>query len=175
MEVVDDKTVLEVGKFYNVRCAKMIRHANDFTYYMPIIGIAHDDNSFSSIGKHYHVDGRFVGKHEGQFIAFDKGFTNNVCEFDGPFHKENPYRMFVGDVVVRRRKCKTLLTGVKPPDEAYKKGKFAKWYNSMIGKSCAGKKCPHLGTTMHERDGKLVCPLHNLIGCIETEKIIAAI
>ena len=46
------------------------------------------------------------------------------------------------------------------------------WYKSMIGKSCKGRRCPHFGTMMHERDGKLICPLHNLEGDIETELII---
>lgn len=46
------------------------------------------------------------------------------------------------------------------------------WYNSFLGKSCAGKKCPHLGTTMIEQEGKLVCPLHKLQGCLKTLKII---
>ena len=172
MILVDENTVVEVGKFYSVRCAKMTRYANDFTYYMPIIGIAHEDNAFApALGKHFHVDGRFVGI-EGQHIAFYEGFTNQVCEFERPFHKENPYKMFVSEVVIRRRKCKRILTGIKPPKGAYNKGKYADWYNSMVGKSCAGKKCPHLGTVMHESDGKLICPLHNLHGCLKTEKII---
>lgn len=34
------------------------------------------------------------------------------------------------------------------------------------------KAVPHFGTMMHERDGKLICPLHNLEGDIETELII---
>ncbi len=168
MQLVDENTVLEIGKFYNVRCALMIRQKNDVHYYMPVIGVAHED-TFAALGKHYHIDGRFVGK-EGELVNFKDGFTNQVCECVP--HKTDPYRMFVGQIVIRRRKCKRLITGVNPPKEAFKYGKYAEWYNSMIGKSCKGKKCPHYGTTMQERGGKLICPLHNLIGCPTTEKII---
>lgn len=62
-----------------------------------------------------------------------------------------------------------LTTGINPPTHAKN---YNDWYKSMIGKSCAGKKCPHLGTIMIEQDGVLVCPLHNLKGCPQKEVII---
>ena len=46
------------------------------------------------------------------------------------------------------------------------------WYNSYIGKSCKGKKCPHLGQVMIEHGDRYVCPLHNLVGSKATETII---
>lgn len=44
--------------------------------------------------------------------------------------------------------------------------------NVEVGKSCKGKKCPHFGTTMIEKDGVLICPLHNLKGSLKTSKIV---
>jgi uncharacterized Zn finger protein (UPF0148 family) len=42
----------------------------------------------------------------------------------------------------------------------------------MIGKSCKGKKCPHFGANMIEKNGELVCPIHNLKGDLKTLKIV---
>ena len=149
-----------VGKFYNVRCAKM-----DYSgkiEYVPIIGIEHADAQFGVNFKHFHIDGRFKSNY-----VDENGFTNSILSTDGVANSA-----FIGKfrgIEIRRRKCLRLTTGIKPPKI---KGKYTAWYNSMIGKSCKGKKCPHLGTEMVERDGRLICPIHKLQGCPSTLQII---
>jgi len=65
--------------------------------------------------------------------------------------------------------CTQAETGLAiPPGNE----KYAKWYAGYIGQSCAGKKCPHLGTEMMPRDGRLVCPLHGLMADIHTLKVL---
>lgn len=165
----------EVGRYYKVRCAKMVDEVGNF-YFVPIIGEAHFDLQFGFKEKHYHIDGRFVGKDEHSRMTFEKGgLTNAVCSI------EPSMSIFVvKDVVLKRRKCRRMVTGLRPPkrtDKDFygrsKAEKYWNWYDKMVGKSCKGKRCPHLGTEMREQDGKLVCPLHNLIGDKETELIIA--
>ncbi|MFT3679464.1 MAG: hypothetical protein QM791_04275 [Ferruginibacter sp.] len=175
--IVDLNTALQVGQTYNVRCAKMVNKSGSNFYYMPVIGEIHNDNQFGFPDKHVHIDGRFVGIKEMVLLPIDEeGKTNTVCSFR-PCASE----YVVSEIVIRRRKCKRLTTGIKPPDRFRKNwmGETVKqaerywaWYDSMIGKSCKGRRCPHLGTTMHEDNGVLICPLHNLHGCIKTEIII---
>jgi len=167
MGTIDENTVLQVGKFYNVRCAKIQPHGVK-PEYVPVIGVVHQDKAFDFPHNHIHVDGRFIGK-DGYFWVNSEGKTNNVVHVDRV--KENDafsYRFI--EFVIKRRKCFRLTTGIRPPNYAIR---YWTWYKSMIGKSCAGKRCPHYGTKMHEQDGKLVCPLHNLVGDIETEVIVS--
>ena len=149
----------EVGKFYNVRCAKLVNGSHHF--FVPIIGIEHCDPQFGKFGQymHFHRDGRFM---KNDTIH---GYSNDVVisseEYDG-------YSMH--GIHIKLRKCLRLTTGLLPPEAP--KNVYSVWYETMIGKSCAGKKCPHLGTTMMEQDGRLVCPLHSLQGSLETNKIV---
>ncbi|WP_425438149.1 Rieske 2Fe-2S domain-containing protein [Mucilaginibacter yixingensis] len=40
--------------------------------------------------------------------------------------------------------------------------KYHAGYKSFTGQVCAGRRCPHFGTEMLEKDGTLVCPMHGL-------------
>jgi hypothetical protein len=170
MEIVNENTVLEVGKYYLVPCAKILSaHSDEFRCFVPILGEPHKDKQFSFDVLHYHVDGRFADN-TGAYDVDDEGKTNKIV----PFYKNDICREYAKEIVIKKRKCKRLTTGINPPRRglSYNTSKYLAWYNSMIGKSCKGKKCPHLGITMHEHDGVLICPLHNLHGCIKTETII---
>lgn len=178
--LADELSELVVGKFYNVKCAIMSYTEDDFwnlpkgqDYWVPIIGIAHVDKQFGFDDKHFHIDGRFVGRtHYNKLDIDENGHTNQVCSY-----KPTRSAAAIKEVVIKRLKCKRLTTGINPPSYHKKlfkeeKNSYFKWYDTMIGKSCAGKKCPHFGTTMIEREGVLVCPLHNLHGDLKKEIII---
>ena len=171
--IVNDKTILEVGKFYYVKCAIMSNGERE--YFIPVIGEAHNDNQFGFKDKHLHIDGRFTTRQNHSELDINKeGLTNHVCSFD-------PSRSLftIKEIVIKRLKCKRLTTGINPPNRKKLdwlgrkiKSKYYDWVDTMIGKSCKGKKCPHLGTMMLEKDGMLVCPLHNLKGCLTSEVIV---
>ncbi|WP_051350111.1 hypothetical protein [Dyadobacter alkalitolerans] len=163
MKPFNETDHLVVGKYYNVRCAKL-KMDWDEVLFIPIIGEKHKDPQFSVEHEHYHIDGRFANLGSGYKYTVDQnGKTNGIVIVGKYFETE-----FI-EVVVRRMRCKRLTTGIRPPDHALK---YWTWHDSMIGKSCKGRKCPHLGTLMAEQDGVLVCPLHNLHGSIESETII---
>ncbi len=178
MKLVEENTELEVGRFYNVRCAAMRRNYSDkFIGLIPVIGEKHQDASFGAAYSHYHIDARFISKSDHMYYAIDlDGKTNAILIAGKDDDKRHDY---VSEIIIQKRKCKRLTTGIKPPeigdkfmDGRQKAVAYHEWYKSMTGKSCKGKKCPHLGHTMHERDGYLVCPLHDLIGDIDEEIII---
>lgn len=163
MEVVDENTQLEVGKHYFVPCAKMAVY--EHYIYVPILGKPHADPQFNVRHEHYHIDGRFAS--EGLYKVDKHGKTNSIIAVKGiDFH----------GIEVIRMTCKRLTTGIDPPKRPINNqhigGAYYAWYDSMVGKSCKGKRCPHLGTLMHEQNGVLICPLHNLKGSKETELII---
>lgn len=172
MELVTESTPVVIGKFYLVKCAVMLQHS-DGKYYVPIIGNLHKDPQFSVEREHYHIDGRFA-KHDGcgQLYTVDaEGKTNGVVV------PESAYRFY--GIEIRKMKCKRRSTGLKPPLPGTKDfygrevgAKYWKWYKSMVGKSCKGSRCPHLGTQMSEQNGVLVCPLHDLHGSVKDEVII---
>lgn len=177
MITVDENTVVELGKYYMVRCA-VVAHDNGKTeWIVPIIGIEHKDPQFGPVAasSHYHIDGRFAKEGTGEFCVDKNGKTNGVVLMQPHYH----FDVSVKEVITRRLKCKRLTTGIKPPISkkwpVVNDSSWTAWYKPQIGKSCAGKKCPHLGTMMQVVGGRLVCPLHNLQGCTETEKIIEAI
>jgi len=157
--VLKEDTEVIIGKYYMVPHAKL-KHGNA-TSYVAIIGGKHKDQQFGTNKMHWHVDGRFRHKYY-DFKPNNDGKTNQVVWEE--HHSYEP----VKEIVFRRKKCLRLTTGIEPPNYAKK---YFDWYRTMIGKSCAGKKCPHLGTTMHESGGELVCPLHDLRGC-PTQEII---
>ena len=150
-----------VGKRYKVPCAKML-YGEGKVKWLPIIGIEHCDPQFGARHTHYHIDGRFT---KSNVVDYD-GKTNAVVWTDNDMAGK-AYK-FVG-IETKYRMCVRQTTGIKPPvtSETY-----YNWYKGMVGKSCKGRKCPHYGATMLERDGVLVCPLHGLIGSIEEEVIV---
>lgn len=158
---------LIVGKYYNVKCAIVQVYGKDRL--VPIIGILHKDAQFDFVKEHYHIDGRFTSGRGNPYDTNSLGHTNGVVTTDNSnVNSDNGNNTFKG-IIVKRMKCKRLTTGLSyiPPAS-----KVMKWKRTMIGKSCKGRKCPHLGVHMHERDGVLYCPLHGLRGDIVKEVII---
>ncbi len=150
-----------VGEFYNVRCAIIENECKEI--HVPIIGKAHTDAQFKVNHEHYHIDGRFT-----DFYVDSEGKTNVVLTTDADYSFEK-----IKGYSIKRRKCRRLTTGVKPPETMrYTHSECHDWYKGMVGKSCLGRKCPHLGTKMIEVNGRLECPLHKLQGSIETETIL---
>lgn len=171
-KVIDENTPVEVGKYYLVKCAILSNDKNE--HIIPVIGEVHNDKQFGFIHKHIHADGRFCGTREMEHVHMDpNGKTNFVLTFPG---SPNPYT--VRGFTEKIRKCKRLTTGIKPPNKhtnVYGEpiaSPFHDWVETMKGKSCKGKKCPHLGTTMFEENGVLICPLHNLISDEKQEIIV---
>jgi hypothetical protein len=68
-------------------------------------------------------------------------------------------------------KCTGQNTGLAFAEQT-NPGNYAAWYQTYLGRSCAGRKCPHYGTAMPERDGVLVCPMHGLRADLQTLAII---
>ena len=172
MQIVNETTELEVGKFYYVRCAKFVLNSSVIDY-IPIIGEPHLDKQLGIDWKHIHIDGRFDNK----YTALDKfGRTNTILQIG----KQNTLYPYVEEIVIKKKKCKRLTTGINPPfrNTTTPLGrqvgeKYWSFYDSYVGKSCKGKKCPHLGATMMDMGkGFLVCPLHNLHGCPTKEVIV---
>jgi hypothetical protein len=163
--IVDDATELIVGKFYNVRCAEVKNNFNHKTFaFVPVIGEKHKDPQFGFDLAHFHIDGRFST--EKDIYPVDAlGRTNSVLAFE----KDSSRMHYIYQIVIKKRKCRRLTTGIKPPPQSET---YNKWYDSMVGKSCKGKKCPHLGTKMREENGQLICPIHNLKGCPTSEVIV---
>lgn len=154
----NDKNIPEVGKFYNIRCA--IAQLHKRTVVVPIVGILHSDKHFGTTHKHYHIDGRFSSEY------VDKnGESNHIIFVDAPEY----FFPALISIVIRRKKCVRATTGIIPPSNAHS---YHKWYDSFVGKSCKGKKCPHFGHTMIEKDGILECPLHKLQGSVDNEIIL---
>lgn len=173
MKIVDDKSELQIGKLYYVRCAQ-IQLETDKIISVPILGEKHTDIKFGIYFFHYHLDGRFIGDDiHSRYAVDDLGRTNTIIDVTG-----DNLHVFKG-IEIKRKKCVRLTTGINPPPPGSRnyKGKnttkkYYQWYESMVGKSCKGKICPHRGTTMQEINGQLVCPLHNLRGSVESEVII---
>lgn len=70
-----------------------------------------------------------------------------------------------------------MTTGIDPPSRQVSEygrnnlDKYQQWKESYEGKSCYGKRCPHLGTTMLDLGTHYECPLHKLKGNKKTNKI----
>lgn len=180
--VAHEQSLLEVGKWYSVAHARieMCWHTKK-TFDIPVIPFLHRDAQFGADFNHYHVDGRFSNPLPLRFSIDENGMTNCAVIVDFPKQDfRNGYREYIVlEIVYKRRKCKRLTTGVKPPinqgswsQTPNAPSLYAKWYNSMVGKNCKGRKCPHLQTTMIELSGELICPLHNLRGDIKKEIIL---
>ena len=159
MILVEEGTEVEVGKYYLVRCAKIHYDSGKFYEYVPIIGEPHADPSFGIKFKHYHIDGRFASSN----WVNDDGKTNMIFSTQ----RQDNHTTYIDSIVVKKRKCRRKTTGIRPP--LNKNSIYITWYQKYVGKSCKGRKCPHLGTTMHLVGDKLVCPLHNLQGCPDKE------
>jgi hypothetical protein len=153
----------EVGKYYDILHVQYLDPKGKFIEYIPVIGKPHSDPQFGVFAKHYHVDGRFIIKKS--FLPHENGITNYAVFI---IDENYPFGYHAGEEVVFSVKCLRTTTGINPPTH----GKYPEWYKTFVGRSCAGKKCPHLGHTMMQVGEKLVCPLHGLMGCATKEIII---
>ena len=171
MELVTQNTELIVGKFYKVKCAELKLHYSNkmVIHFIPIIGEEHRDPQLGVKVKHYHIDGRFNNSLS-WFFNMENGRTSTVIPTESENKKKFATYLEFVKVVEKKKRCVRLTTGLplfKLPGIIYKQ-----WYKDYVGKSCKGKKCPHLGHKMNIVNGRLECPLHGLLGDIEKEVII---
>ena len=169
MENAEKVKNLVVGKFYSVVCAIMESQTFAINHYVPIIPILHKDPQFGAAGRfeHYHLDGRFIND---DYISGYMLYNHKTSQVIAPKDSSSLY-IFKG-LTRKRRKCRTLETGLNIDERYPAPISWSNWYKKMIGKSCEGKKCPHYGTEMTEINGRWICPLHNLEGCPTTKKIV---
>lgn len=158
-----------VGKTYMVQCAKLTSFDGIETIYVPIIPILHSDKAFGISHKHYHIDGRFLSVNDGKdFNLTKKGETYSVIAIEDV----GAYYVFKS-TELQKKKCLRSNTGIYLPNDKYKKTKpFRNWYSQQIGKDVHENKCPHYGALMLDKGDTLVCPLHGLMACKKTNKII---
>lgn len=162
---------LKVGEYYNVSCAEIMMNGDGGTYYIPVFDHLHADPQFGFLHKHYHIDGRFDMHprmvHE---FSLSGGHTAAVIVPEsGGLYK------FIR-ITFQSIKCLRLETGLSVPDRPTEKQKpkveqYNRWYESFVGQICTGRKCPHLGTAMLEKDGRLVCPMHDLTADLKTLEV----
>jgi hypothetical protein len=154
MEKAHEQSTLVVGKYYLVaHVTAFCKNTGKKLYDEPIFPIYHSDPQFAKAADilHYHKDGRFR-----KGIHFSNSIVSNA-DVD------------LSEVFYIRKKCVSAVCGLYMPQE---QKSWLVWQKSMVGKSCKGKKCPHRGAMMIEVDGHLFCPMHNLVGCAKTEKIV---
>lgn len=162
---------LQVGEHYSTSCAEISMDDGQI-YYVPVFDLLHADTQFGFPHMHYHIDGRFhLHPRIQHLLNVRSGHTASVIVPEG----STTYR-FIG-IVKHQLKCERLKTGLAIPanptaQQQEKIARYNTWYNSFIGRSCEGKKCPHYGTEMLEKDGYLVCPMHDLHADRKTLKVI---
>lgn len=178
VEKLTQQTNVKIGETYLVACVEVFNYFGGVVGYLPVIGILHNDKAFGVQINHYHIDGRFTRRGELGLDIDGHGRTNNIMPVSRN-NKTHYSHWSRGKIKWMPRECLRKTTGIKPKSPEYLSSvhhpgqkRYSDWVNTMIGKSCAGKRCPHLGTTMKNRNGQLVCPLHNLIGDKKTNKII---
>jgi hypothetical protein len=162
----------QVGKFYWRPCAELMTIPDGRIYYIPVFEYLYADKQFDFPDEHYHIDGRFEmePRMKQQFNCWD-GYTAAVIV-------PNSFATYSFlSISLAKVKCERLHTGLRIPEDPNEKQipkveKYINWYKSFVGKKCEGELCPHFGTTMIEKDGLFVCPMHNLIADIQTLRII---
>jgi hypothetical protein len=166
-------TNLKIGEYYWVTCAEiMMPQPDGRIYYIPVFDHLHVDPQFGFPNQHYHIDGRFEmePRMRHQFQLKD-GHTSAVIVPD----VISAYSFL--SIAVQKIRCERLETGLCIPQEPTEKQRakidqYENWYKGFVGKFCAGRKCPHLGTTMLEKNGFLVCPMHELTADPVTLKVM---
>ncbi len=154
------------GKIYEVPCAQLTLKEDGRVYYLPVIDQPHSDPAFDFPHRHYHIDGRFeIHPRMKHRLKIQDGYTATIILAEGSSMYD-----FNG-ISKQTLICRHPHTGLAVPPGSEK---YRNWYEGYIGHSCAGRKCPHLGTEMLELDGQWICPLHGLAGNALTQKIIPA-
>ncbi len=162
-----------VGEAYWRPCAEIMTIPDGRIYYIPVFDHLHADTQFDFPDEHYHIDGRFEmePRMKQQFNCWD-GYTAAVIV---PTKTASYSFLSISETKVLCERSGTGLKVLKTPDDKQfpKVEKYRLWYESYIGRYCKGKKCPHFGTAMLEKDGLLVCPMHNLTASADTLEVIA--
>jgi len=150
----------QIGQVYERPCA-VIRMDDGRAYRIPVIDHLHADPQFGFPHQHYHIDARFyMEPRMAHQYALNDGETASVIVPDAITPQ------FEG-IEKRNVKCVRQFTGLAIPEkpterQVQKLALYDEWYDSFVGRKCEGKRCPHYGTEMVERDGQLICPLHKL-------------
>lgn len=165
MEYAHKISNLVIGKKYLVSHAEMKKnYQNNFNFYVPVLPHFHQDGAFSPAPEHYHIDKRFsLSQAAKSALTLPSGKLTEIV-INSTWETCTGIKFFV-------RKCLRLDNILTIPDSP-KGDKYREWYQQQIGKSCAGKHCPHYGTTMIEVEGKIYCPMHNLHADPITLKVV---
>ncbi len=166
MEYAHKVSKLVKGKMYLVAHAHIINKISDHHWAdIPVIPIPHKDEAFAPlVSEHYHLDMRF-----GMPTYVKHKYCIQDAKSNHPVLIEDWFAYYVEKIIYLPKRCLRLNTGLNPPQDAVK---YNNWYKSMLGKSCAGKRCPHYGATMIEDNGKMYCPMHNLHADPLTLKVV---
>lgn len=161
----------KIGVVYERPCA-VVRTDDGREYAIPVFDHQHSDPQFGFPHEHYHIDGRFyMEPRMGHQYQVHCGHTSAVIKV------KNADPEFLR-IEARKVTCVAASTGLIFPTAPTKKQsanleKYERWYASYIGKSCAGKRCPHFGTEMLLKNGRLICPMHELTADPETLTVVA--
>jgi hypothetical protein len=162
----------EIGKKYEVTCAELRWKGDGLLFYIPVFDHLHADPQFGFPHEHYHIDGRFeIHPRMRHWFKVSDGHTLTVIVT----HNNGSYNFL--KLVKRRllleRQNTGLLFSTEPPEAGSENLiNYHAWYQSFVGRSCKGKRCPHFGTEMLERNGRLVCPMHHLTADAVNQVII---
>lgn len=172
--IAHEQETLTVGKYYQVACAELKEQSSGRLFEIPIIPLLHADPQLGVSEEHYHIDGRFgIPIYiQGRF-TIKNGQTSTVIGI-GSYHPIALQR-----IIYKKKRCIRINSGPHvflDKFHALKAGniptiRYWNWYETMIGKKCAGKKCPHRGAIMIDNGAELVCPLHRLHANKETGEI----
>ncbi|WEA01708.1 hypothetical protein [Mucilaginibacter sp. SJ] len=162
----------KIGQKYEVDCAVLEWKEDGIIYYVPVFDHLHADPQFGFEYEHYHIDGRFeMHPRVRHWFNIKYGYTLTVIVK----HDMGSYN-FKG-IIQQSLKCEWERTGllfIKQPKEKQRENlkSYETWYESFVGRSCKGRRCPHYGTEMLENNGQLVCPMHHLTADLLTEKVM---
>lgn len=147
------------------------------TEWIPIIPIIHRDDSFQFPWDHVHIDARFEEYRAiGDMKLSER--TNQVIIVSRTSHDG---RVAATDSRIiecgyKIKECLRKDTGLDFQNlliGEWMDQNWFPWQKQYIGHQCKGKRCPHFGTTMIEKDdGTMECPLHGLVADRMTERII---
>ncbi|UOE52599.1 hypothetical protein MTO98_16095 [Mucilaginibacter sp. SMC90] len=162
---------IEPGRCYERPCA-IVRTSDGREYAIPVFDHLHADPQFGFPHKHYHIDGRFyMEPRMGHEYRLHAGHTSAVIRPGN----ETPKFLRIETRILPCVQTQTGLTFPETPTKSQSDNleRYEQWYASYIGKSCAGKRCPHFGTEMLDKDGRLVCPMHELTADPDTMRVVA--
>lgn len=161
---------LTIGQKFLRPCA-VVRMSDGREYKIPVFDHLHADPQFGFVYEHYHIDGRFeIHPRIAHEYNLANGYTASVIKKDN----SSPEFLRIG---LEEVLCVRLETGLSFPCHPNERQQnnlalYKAWYSKYLGKSCAGKRCPHYGTEMLEQGGKLICPMHHLTADAKTLLVI---